>query len=88
MFRAYLIQKKSFIIGMFRKRITILVSFDTGRNGMKDHKNFIDNLDKNGGRIIHAYTFYHDYSSSHKPATLNYVVEYNRRKYKQFPTRN
>jgi hypothetical protein len=59
-------------------RRTVLVSFQCGTQGLREHSEFIKNLDKNNGRIVHAYTLYHDYSNSHKPNFLNYVVEYTR----------
>lgn len=57
-------------------RKTVLRSFYCGTVGLQEHCEFIKNLDKSNGRIIHAYTLYHDYQHSHKPQYLNYVVEY------------
>lgn len=61
------------------KKETKAVSFDTGTDGLRKHAEFIRDLDKNNGRIVHAYTLYHDYSNSHKPRLLNYIVEYERK---------
>lgn len=61
---------------LFKKRATELVSFYTGTDGLKKHSEFIDSIDEKGIKIIHTYTLYHKYSSSHMPEYLNYVISY------------
>jgi len=56
---------------------TKVVSFDCGTDGLNQHKQFIETLEQNKGRIIHSYTLYKKkYSELHIPDSLNYVVEY------------
>ena len=57
-----------------QKTKTKLVSFYTGTDGLQKHYEFINSIDEKGIKIIHAYTLFHDYSSSHKPQWLNYVI--------------
>lgn len=61
---------------MFYRRKTELVSFWNGMHGRQEQREFFESLDKNGGRVIHGFTTYHSYSSSHIPETFNYVIEY------------
>lgn len=58
-----------------KNTLTRIVSFQTGTSGMKKHKEFIDSIDSKGIRIINAYNTYHEYSSSHIPAYLHYVIQ-------------
>ena len=55
---------------------TKLLSFHTGTIGLHEHRLFIESIDEKKIKIIHSYTLYHEYSHSHKPAYLNYVVQY------------
>jgi hypothetical protein len=43
---------------------------------MKLHREFVEWLNDSGAEVISFYIEYHDYSSSHEPAYLNYVVRY------------
>lgn len=61
---------------LFKRKKTKLVSFQTGTDGLRKHREFIESIDERGITIIHAYTLYHDYSSSHKPRSLNYIITY------------
>ena len=61
---------------LFKKRITEHLSFHTGTGGMRAHEGFISSIEENGIKIINSWITYHDYSSSHKPAYIHYVISY------------
>jgi hypothetical protein len=52
------------------------VSFHTGTNGMKRHRDFIETVNKENIEIINSYITYHrDNLHSHKPESINYVIK-------------
>lgn len=61
---------------LFKKRKTEELAFHTGTSGVRAHREFIDSVDERGIKIINSWITYHDYSSSHKPAYINYVISY------------
>lgn len=65
-----------FTRNLFKRRKVKLFSFCTGTAGMKLHREFVEWLNDSGAEVISFYIEYHDYSSSHEPAYLNYVVRY------------
>lgn len=50
--------------------------FGTHVSGMEEHAKFIEELNSKNGRIVHAWTEFGEYSHSHLPKVLNYIVEY------------
>lgn len=61
---------------IFKKIKTKLVTFNCGEHWHKEHKEFIENLHNNNGRIIHAYTQYYDFDNKHIPSKIHYIIEY------------
>jgi hypothetical protein len=61
---------------LFKRRKVRLFSFCTGTDGMRKHLEFVGWLNSSGAEVISFYIKYHDYSDSHKPSYLNYVVKY------------
>jgi hypothetical protein len=61
---------------LFKRRKVKLFRFNTGTAGMQLHKEFVEALNDTGAEVISFYIEYHDYSNSHEPAYLNYVVKY------------
>lgn len=51
------------------------LQFHTGTEGMKEHSKFIDEVNEKNIKIINAFVTYHEYSDSHKPKYLHYVIE-------------
>ncbi len=61
---------------IFKKSIIRLVSFYNAGEGIKEHDEFINWVNKNNVKIINSYITYHSGSNSHKPQHINYVIKY------------
>lgn len=64
------------MLRIFKRRRTKQISFHTGTKGTAEHSQFIKEVDEKGIKIIHAWTTFGDYSHSHRPQYLNYVITY------------
>jgi hypothetical protein len=52
------------------------LSFQTGTDGMKRHKKFIEDVNIENAEIINSYiTYYRDFKNNHLPEYINYVVK-------------
>lgn len=60
--------KKKFIV----KRL----AFHFGTDGMKQHYEFLKEVNEKQIKILHCYTTYYEYSSSHKPEYIHYIIKY------------
>ena len=60
----------------FPKKIVAHTAFHTGTSGTEKHREFIKWVNEANVEIINSFIEYHDYSNSHKPAYIHYVIKY------------
>ena len=61
---------------LFSKTIVKHVGFQASTGGMEKHDEFIEWVNKEGVEIINSFVFYYQYSDSHKPKEIHYVIKY------------
>lgn len=68
---------KKLIRFLFPKYKVVHCSFYMGTNGMAKHEQFLKEITEENVQIINSFITYHrNYSDSHKPQSINYVIRY------------